>query len=311
MAGIVSLSNISHRYGSRLALDSVTLSIEEGTLFALLGPNGSGKSTLFRILATLLYPTSGSANVCGADLLSDRDSVRRALGVVFQNPSLDDKLTVEENVWHHGHLYGLSGRSLRQLARDGLQQFGLADRSRDFVKTLSGGLKRRVELAKAMLPRPRVLLLDEPSTGLDPAARADLMERLQFLRNKDGVTTLLTTHLMEEADRCDTVAILDEGKLITHDTPTALKRMVGGDVLVLRSRKPLELAEKIKKQLNLDAKSNEATVRIEIENGHELVPKLIEAFPGEIESVSVGKPTLNDAFMHLTGHRFDGEKVAS
>ncbi len=303
LAVAVELEALSHRYGDRLALDAVTLQVAPASVFSLLGPNGSGKSTLFRILATLMAPSSGTARVAGLDVRMQRDQVRRRIGVVFQHPSLDDKLTANENLRHQGHLYGLSGRFLRDRIGELLDRFALTDRAGDFTETLSGGLKRRVELAKALLHAPQILILDEPSTGLDPAARASLMDHLHQLRDQDGVTTLLTTHLMDEADRCDRIGVLDEGRLVAMDGPAELKRTIGGEVLTVSCSDPAKLVASVKRDFDIEATSANGTVRIEHETGHTFVPKLIEAYPGEIDSVTVGRPTLDDVFFHLTGHR--------
>jgi len=305
MAGeaIVEVVSMTHRYGDRLALDGVTLSVDRGTIFALLGPNGGGKTTLFKILTTLITPTAGTARVAGADVVAERNRVRGRIGIVFQKPSLDGKLTVLENLTHQGHLYGLWGQELRRRGEEVLEQFRLSDRSKDRVDTLSGGLQRRVELAKGLLHKPEVLILDEPSTGLDPGARTDLMAHLHELRDRDGVTSLLTTHLMDDADRCDRVGILDGGKLVTLGTPTDLKATIGGDVITIHSGNPASLAARANRKFVCRAEVVDGAVRIERERGHEFVPQLIEAFPGEIDSVTVGKPTLDDVFLHHTGHR--------
>ena len=306
----VELDALSHRYGDRLALDAVSFQVASASVFSLLGPNGSGKSTLFRVLATLMPPSSGTARVAALDVVTQRADVRRRIGVVFQHPSLDAKLTVFENLRHQGHLYGLSGRLLRERISELLDRFSLTERKGDLTETLSGGLKRRVELAKALLHSPQILILDEPSTGLDPAARATLMDHLHRLRDNDGVTTLLTTHLMDEADRCDRIGVLDEGRLVALDGPAELKRRIGGEVLTVSCCDPAKLVECVKRDFDIDATCLNGVVRIEHEAGHAFVPKLIEAYPGEIDSVTVGRPTLDDVFFHLTGHRLwnDGEQ---
>ena len=304
----VQVESLSHRYGSHLALDGATFDVAGASIFALLGPNGSGKTTLFKILATLITPSNGTARVAGADVTRERRLVRERIGVVFQKPSLDDKLSVLENLRHQGHLYGLSGAALKERCAAVLDRFGAAARAADRVETLSGGLQRRVELAKALLHRPRVLILDEPSTGLDPVARSTLMEQLFELRDRDGVTCLLTTHLMDEADACDRIGILDQGRLIALDTPAALKSTIGGDVLTLSTSDPAALAAKIERRFGAGVAVFDRLVRIERTRGHEFVPDLIEAFPGEIDSVTVGKPTLDDVFVHLTGHRLWNER---
>ncbi len=310
MAGeaIVEVASLSHHYGERVALDKVTLSVDRGAIFALLGPNGGGKTTLFKILTTLITPTSGMARVAGRDVVTERNRVRGRIGIVFQKPSLDGKLTVLENLTHQGHLYGLRGQGLRRRGEEVLEQFRLTDRANDRVETLSGGLQRRVELAKGLLHKPDVLILDEPSTGLDPGTRTDLMAHLRELRDRDGVTSLLTTHLMEDADRCDQVGILDGGRMVTLGTPSDLKATIGGDIVTIHSGNPGTLAARANERFVCKAEVVDGAVRIERDRGHEFVPQLIEAFPGEIDSVTVGKPTLDDVFLRHTGHRlwFEG-----
>ncbi len=227
------------------------------------------------------------------------------MGVVFQSPSLDKKLTVSENLWHQGHLYNLRGQSLQSRIDDLLGRFGLTERAGDLVETLSGGLRRRAELAKGLLHKPELLLLDEPSTGLDPGVRRELAEYLEQLRDQDGVTIVLTTHLMEEADRCDRIAILDRGKLVALDAPEALKQQIGGDVIAIETKEPDRLGEQIRARFATEVSIVNRTVRLERQRGHEFVPELVRAFPREIDAVSVGKPTLEDVFIRLTGHRFE------
>jgi ABC-2 type transport system ATP-binding protein len=304
---VVQLADVSFRYGSRLALSGVSFTVTRGTILGLLGPNGGGKTTLFRILATLLRPTAGTAWVLGADVVTQRNLVRRSIGVVFQSPSLDVKLAVAENLHHQGHLYGLSGRELADRCSHLLGRFQLSDRAGERVEFLSGGLRRRVEIAKALLHRPRVLILDEPSTGLDPGARALLLHTLQELGHTEDVTVLLTTHVLDEADHCDQLGLLDGGRLVALDTPAGLKRRIGGDVLSVATADPIGFAAQARERFGIGADVVEGAVRIGRERGHEFVPVLIEAFPGLIESVTVGKPTLADVFRHLTGHRLFAE----
>jgi ABC-2 type transport system ATP-binding protein len=296
--------SLGFRYGERIALDDICVSIARGEIFGFLGPNGGGKTTLFKILSTLVPIQAGSASMLGHDLRADTLSVRRKLGVVFQHPSLDGKLTVTENLLHHGHLYGMRGRELRDSAAAALGRLGLSDRARDLVETLSGGLQRRVELAKALLHRPELLLLDEPSTGLDPAARREFSNYLAHLREHDGVTVVLTTHYLEEAERCDRIAILDHGRIVAMAPPAELKAGVGGDVLVIHGAAPESLQRKLMQRLKLNGRIVDATVRIERPRAHEIVCEVVDAFGDEIESISFGKPTLEDVFVHLTGHQF-------
>lgn len=302
---LVVVESLSHRYGDHLALDNLALSIPPGVMFGLLGPNGGGKTTLFRILSTLMPPQSGRVEVLGGDIVADRERIRGQLGVVFQSPSLDKKLTVLENLRHQGHLYGLLGAALQERIDELLERFALTGRAGALVETLSGGLRRRVELAKGLLHRPALLLLDEPSSGLDPRARRELMDYLQRLRDEDGVTVLLTTHLMEEADRCDQLAILDRGQRVACDTPAVLKSSIGGEVVCVETREPERLRDEIHDRFQVEARVLNGSVRFERERGHEFVPTLVEAFPSRIDAISVGKPTLEDVFIRLTGHRLE------
>jgi ABC-2 type transport system ATP-binding protein len=295
---------LSHSYSERRALRELTLSIDRGEIFVFLGPNGGGKTTLFRLLSTLIPPQQGHATVLGFDLRRERQEIRRRIGVVFQSPSLDKKLTVRENLRHQAALYGLSGAALRQRETEMLEQLGVADRARDLTESLSGGLRRRVELAKGMIHRPQLLLLDEPSTGLDPGARSDLWRYLHHLRDTFGVTVVLTTHLLEEADKADRIAILNEGSLVALDTPDALRATVGGDSITIETAEPDSLCADIASEFGVAATVVDGEVRLEQADGHRWIARLMEAFPGRIQAVRLGKPTLEDVFIDRTGHRF-------
>jgi ABC-2 type transport system ATP-binding protein len=299
----------TRKTGLRRALDGVSFRIEEGEIFGFLGPNGGGKTTLFRILSTLARPQGGSVRVFDADLAAEAAAVRRRLGVVFQNPSLDVQLTVRENLMHQGHLYGLSGRTLAERIGAALERFGLTDRQAQRALELSGGLRRRVEIAKSLLHGPRLLLLDEPSTGLDPGARRDLWGTLESLR-REGVTILLTTHFMEEGDRCDRLALIDRGTVVGEGSPAGLKEEIGGDVITLEGADPEALARDLAARFpDLQPQIRDGAVRLERERGHELVARLIEAFPGRVDSVTVARPTLEDVFLHRTGRRLYGQEA--
>jgi ABC-2 type transport system ATP-binding protein len=289
-----------------MALHDVGFTVNRGEIFGLLGPNGGGKTTLFRILSTLLPPQKGRARILGDDLVEHRQHVRRALGVVFQSPALDRKLKVQENLRCQGHLYGMRGAALRQRIDEMLGRFGLADRAGDLVEKLSGGLRRRVELAKALLHSPEVLILDEPSTGLDPGARLDLWRNLEEIRRERGVTVLLTSHILEEVERCDRVAILDRGHLLTHGAPQALKESVGDDVITIASPAPDKLAAAIAARFGLQPRVLDTSVRLEQAGGTDLLRRLVETFPDEIRAVTLSKPTLEDVFIQCTGHFFEG-----
>lgn len=303
----VELQKIRHTYGDRVALDGITLTVQQACVFAFLGPNGGGKTTLFKIISTLIDPTAGTAHVLGENVQTQRTSVRTNLGIVFQSPSLDPYLTVAENLMHQGHLYGLSGHELKTRSRELLQRFGVLDRAGDRVKTLSGGLQRRVELAKSLLHHPKVLLLDEPGTGLDPGARNGLMELLHELGDREGVTSLLTSHFIDEADRCDRVAIIDKGKLIAEGSPAELKAQIGGDIITVGARDPVALGWQITSKFGTQTEVADGMVRMEREAAHLFLPQLIEAFPGLIETVAIGRPTLADFFRRATGYKLNSQ----
>ena len=298
---MIQVQDLTHRYGPRVALRNVNFEVKKGEVFGLLGPNGGGKSTLFRILSTMMVPTEGRAAIAGDDVVRNPAAVRRHVGVVFQTQSLDKALTVEENLRAQGHLHGLSGPELRDRMARAMERLGLADRGKDLVETLSGGLRRRVEIAKALLHRPQVLLMDEASTGLDPAARRDLTRHIEELRDREGVTILLTTHVLEEADRCDRLALLHEGSIVALGSPAELRSRIGGDVVVLESGEAGALASGIESRFGLKTAAMDGRVRVEIANGHRFIAEVVEAFPGAIQSVGLHKPTLEDVFVRETG----------
>jgi ABC-2 type transport system ATP-binding protein len=299
----VEVENLTHYYGERKALSDVSFQVEEAEIFCLLGPNGGGKTTLFRILSTLFLPTNGTARIFDLDIRKDSSRVRRKIGIVFQNPSLDIKLTVRENLVHQGHLYSLHGGALQSRVDEMMDRLKITDRASSLVETLSGGLRRRVELAKGMLHHPKLLILDEPSVGLDPGARHDLWQYLEGLKTSEGVTILATTHLVDEGDRSDHVLILNQGLVVGSGTPQSLKQQIGGDIIALTSKDPNILSRKIADTFDLKPTVLNRTVRIEKTSGHEFIAKLIEAFPGTIDSVTLAKPTLEDVFIDRTGHR--------
>jgi ABC-2 type transport system ATP-binding protein len=303
----ISVRDIQKSFGERRALDGISLQVNKGELFCLLGPNGGGKSTLFRILATLSLPDSGTATVAGYDVITEAPSVRARLGVVFQSPSLDGKLTILENLRCGGALYGLRGPELASRIAEAAEALNLTDRLNDLVETLSGGLQRRAEIAKCLLIRPEVLLLDEPSTGLDPGARIDLWAALENLRKQHGVTALCTTHLMEEAVRADRVGIVSAGKLVVVGTPDELTGAIGGDVLSLGVAKQTgadALAQLITERLGIPASVIEGEVRLESSEAYQLAARLAGEFPNEIISLRIARPTLEDVFIAKTGRLF-------
>ncbi len=297
------------------ALDGVSLDVAAGEIFGVLGPNGSGKTTLFRILATMMRPTHGRASVFGDDVAGRPHQVRAQLGVVFQQPSVDLKLTAWENMIHQGRLYGLRGPELRERAGMLLERFGLLDRRRDLIETFSGGMRRRLEVAKAMLHDPCLLLLDEPETGLDPAGRRDLWKLLESVRAQRNVTVALTTHLMEQAQRCDRLAILNRGRLIALDSPAGLTGRIGAPVIRIEpatGQDAGQLRDAIEQRFGPWTEGAVptlvgGTIRLQNAKGAAFAVELSAAFGERIQSTTIGRATLEDVFLHLTGHTLLGD----
>ncbi|MEZ5941005.1 MAG: ABC transporter ATP-binding protein [Planctomycetaceae bacterium] len=302
MSAAIVVSSVSHRYGERLALNDVSFDVAQGEIFGLLGPNGGGKSTLLKILSTLLPLQTGNIQFAGFNLASQADAIRHTLAVTFQHPSLDIKLTVGENLRHQGHLYGLSGQVLSTRIQKVMSQLNIADRERDYAETLSGGLKRRVEIAKCLLHNPAILLLDEPSTGLDPGARNDLWNVLAEVRQEENVTLLVTTHLMEEADRCDRLGILDHGQLIALGTPSEIRSTVGGNSITIDPLDMQQLASELQR-LNIVFRQVGGEIRIEDVQSTSELTRIIDTYSQHFRSITLGKPSLEDAFIKLTGRR--------
>lgn len=303
----VAIEGLTHKYESRLALSDVRFTVGAGELFGIVGPNGGGKSTTFKILTTLLRPTEGRASIWGLDVVTRRDQVRHLIGVVFQSPALDVKLTVRENLVHHGHLYGLAGRDLRRRIDECLERLTLRDRARDIVETLSGGLRRRVELAKALMPNPRVLLMDEPTAGLDPGARDTFWQLINRMRSETGMTVVHTTHHLEEAELCDRIAIFDRGRLVGLDRPASLKAEIEGDIVTLRGRNLAALDAMVRDKLGAATQLAGDCVRVLTADGHGFASRARETLGGILDSVSIARPSLADVFRQRSGHDFSGE----
>jgi ABC-2 type transport system ATP-binding protein len=300
----IRVAGVSHAYGSRQALVDLSLDIRSGERFAILGPNGGGKTTLFRLLSTLVPLQAGAVRLLGHDLATEATAIRHLIGVVFQAPSLDRKLTVAENIRLQAALYGVRGRELAMRMDELLERFGLSERASELTERLSGGLRRRVELAKGMIHQPRVLLLDEPSAGLDPAARIELSEYLRSLTAEQGTTIVLTTHHLDEADAADRLAILNEGRLVALGEPEKLRSEVGGDSITIDTDAPDKLAAGIRAALHVESRVVENAVRMEVQDGHIWISRIVEAFPGQVTAIRLGKPTLEDVFIARTGRRF-------
>lgn len=299
----VKVQDLSYAYGDHVALLNVSFSMARGELFGLLGPNGGGKTTLFRILSTLIRPQKGAAEILRFSTTSQPNEVRRHIGVVFQHIALDEDLTVHENLQFHAALYGLDDAALTARLRSLASDLGINGRMNDRIRTLSGGLKRRVDLVRGLLHSPSVLLLDEPTTGLDPVGRRAFWEALAQIRRKEGTTMLVATHLMEEADECDVVGIIDRGRLVALGSPESLKNDLSAETLWLETEDALMLSDLIQTRLGYQARIVGSAVQISHPEAHTLLSPLYEAFGDLIKSATLRKPTLEDVFMVHTGNR--------
>lgn len=306
-APAIEVESVNHRYGKTLALSEVSLSIAEGSLTGLLGPNGSGKTTLFRLLATLLPMQAGDIRVLGHHVDRDASSVREQLGVTFQSPALDVRLTVEENLRCHGQLYGIDRRTLNERIEAGLDRLELRDRRRDRVETLSGGLRRRVELAKGLLHRPRVLLLDEPSTGLDVLSRHRFWQLVRDIQQSDGTTVVVSTHLMDEAEQCDQLFLLHEGQIVRSGSPAELQQDVQGDRLTVRCRDVTAAATQLNELLGQSPTVRGDSLSLQITEAAERLPEVMRCLGDLALSVEVAQASLDDVFVQVTGRGLDDE----
>jgi ABC-2 type transport system ATP-binding protein len=311
MTPFLDLRDLAFAYGERPALHGVTLTVAPQRMIALLGPNGSGKTTLFRLLAGLLRPAAGEARLLGLNLTHQADAARRQLGVVFQSPSLDDKLTVRENLTHHGHLHALHGPPLAARITELLARFRLTERRDDRVGTLSGGLQRRVELARCLLHRPTAILLDEPTNGLDPTARLEFWALLRQVRREDGVSLLFTTHWFEEAEQADEVAILHRGCLVAHGPPAELSAALGAEVVVILASDRAQVAALLRDRFGIAAQECHDSLRFPLRPDGPAPGQLLEALHHHVTSVTIAKPTLGDVYVARTDTAWGEDQEAA
>jgi len=301
----IHVDHLTKKFNGFVAVDNVSFEIETGEIFGLLGPNGAGKTTTISILSTMLKPTSGTATIIGQDIVSQEDEVRKSIGIVFQDQSLDEELTAYENMDFHGRLYRVPKTIRHPKIIDLLTLVGLEERKDDLVKTYSGGMRRRLEIARGLLHEPKVLFLDEPTLGLDPQTRNHLWHYIKRLNLEKGITIILTTHYMEEADRlCDRVAIIDHGRIIAMNTVQQLKNEIGGDVVTIQSSKPDQIPAILTKSWVSNIERHDSSVTITLENAEEHIPEIVNSLTRnniEILSISIHKPTLEDVFLHFTG----------
>jgi len=309
---IIEVVNLTKKYGELVAVNNVSFEVKEGEIFGLLGPNGAGKTTLISMLCTILRPTSGTARVNGFDIVKEEDKVRKSIGIVFQDSSLDNRLTGMENIELHASLYGVPKNERKKRIKEVLELVGLEDKANILVRNYSGGMKRRLEIARALIHYPKVLFLDEPTIGLDPQTRVNIWEYIVKLAKRENITIFLTTHYMEEADfLCNRVAIIDEGKIIAIDSPENLKRKIGGDALIIEAGEKEKIKQVVSKLSFVKRVSEvDGKIYVNIENSEENLPSVFEALRNnniKIKSISVRKPSLNDVFIHYTGKEIRDE----
>lgn len=309
---IIEIKNMSKEFNGLTAVDNIKFSLKKGEIFGLLGPNGAGKTTIISILATILKPSSCDATICGHDIINESDDVRRCIGIVFQDPSLDNDLTARENLDFHARLYDLKSDIRKKRIKQVLDIVELTDRADNLVKTFSGGMKRRLEIARGLMHYPKVLFLDEPTLGLDPQTRTAIWKHIEMLKEKEKITIMLTTHYMDEADKlCDRIAIIDHGKIITLDTPEKLKRQVGGDVIIIETKQTNKLKEKVELLKGVyGTKIEDSKLTITAKQGDKMIPKIVSLANKtkiKIDSVSLRRPSLDDVFLHYTGKRIRKE----
>ncbi|HYY88669.1 MAG TPA: ATP-binding cassette domain-containing protein [Chloroflexota bacterium] len=311
---VVEVHDLVKQYGSGksavTAVRGVSFTVAPGEVFGFLGPNGAGKTTTISVLCTLLRPTAGSVRIAGYDVVRQANDVRRSIGLIFQDPTLDNQLTAQENLDFHAFAYDVPRAEARARGEQLLRLLDLWERRNDQTKTFSGGMKRRLEIVRGLLHRPRVLFLDEPTQGLDPQTRALIWQYLLRLRESDGVTLFLTTHYMDEAEHADRIAIIDHGQIVALDTPRHLKGRVGGDIVVVRTSDNARAIEEIERRWGRTAVAHGAELRLEVERGDEFVPELVRGISPRVEAISVHRPTLDDVFMKLTGRAIREEEAS-
>jgi ABC-2 type transport system ATP-binding protein len=311
-AAVISVAGLTKRYGEVEAVRGIDFEVARGETFGFLGPNGAGKTTTIKILCTLASATSGTAIVAGYDARTDRDAVRRNIGLVFQDTTLDTYLTAEQNLRFHADLYGVPRAEVAPRMRQVMEMVGLWDRKQSLVAAFSGGMKRRLEIARGLLHAPHVLFLDEPTVGLDPQTRASIWAYINDLKQREDITIFLTTHYMDEAEHCDRIAIIDHGKIVAIDSPEALKASVGRDRVQIRTADDRAAIAALAQQFGIDAAIREGAVTFAVAAGEQFVPRLFGELPVAIQSVSVSRPSLDDVFMSYTGSTIrDAEATGS
>ncbi|NWF98611.1 MAG: ABC transporter ATP-binding protein [Nitrospirae bacterium] len=307
---VIKVQNLVKRYNHITAVNDISFQVEESTIFGFLGPNGAGKTTTISILCTLLSPTSGNAYIAGYDCMKYPSEVRKSIGIVFQDSTLDKDLTGYENLVFHAYLYNVPKSNIKNRVNSVLNFVGLYERKDELVKKYSGGMKRRLEVARGLIHNPRVLFLDEPTLGLDPQSRANLWEFIIKLPEEQNVTIFMTTHYMEEAEVCNKIAIIDNGKIIASGSPDELKKIIGGDVVSIITKDNILARDQIERLLKLQVSEKGNELYMTCNQGETCIPELIRSLGDKVLSVKIQRPTLNDVFLKLTGKTIREEDLS-
>jgi len=310
---VIEVHELGRSFGELEAVKDVSFAVAEDEVFGFLGPNGAGKTTTISMLCTLLRPSAGTATVNGFNIVEQRSDVRRSIGLVFQQTTLDDALTAEQNLRFHAYAYGVPADVRERRLRELLALVELSDRRGDRVRTFSGGMKRRLEIARGLLHHPRVLFLDEPTLGLDPQTRRRIWDYLAHLRMREGLTIFMTTHHMDEAEQCDRIAVIDHGEIVALDTPAGLKAAVGGDLITIDTPDREAAATELRDRFGLEPVVADGTISFQVEGGEAFLPDFVRTFGRPIDAIGLRRPTLDDAFLHLTGReiRYAGSENGS
>ena len=298
---VIKSKNLVKRFGKLEAVKGVSFGVQEGEIFGFLGPNGAGKTTTINMLCTLLAPTEGEAIINGFNVVKERNQVRGSIGLVFQEPALDDYLTAEQNLRFHAYAYSIPKKTLEPRMKELLKMVELWDRRKEKIGTYSGGMKRRLEIARGLLHHPKVLFLDEPTLGLDPQTRSRIWNHIRELRKRENLAIFMTTHYMDEAENCDRIAVIDYGEIVALDTPDKLKDAVGGDVVTIKTEDDEKAVCLLKDQYNLQPNQENGAIRFTVLHGEEFLPGFVSGFPIRLISIGLHRPTLEDVFLKLTG----------
>lgn len=307
---IIDVDRLAKRFGGVVAVDDISFQVKRGEIFGFLGPNGAGKTTTISMLCTLLKPSSGTATVSGFDIVKQRSDVRQSIGLVFQDSSLDEYLTAEQNLRFHAYAYNIPRMQRSKRIDELLELVGLADRRKSKVSTFSGGMKRRLEIARGLLHQPDVLFLDEPTLGLDPQTRRHIWEHIMNLQKSSGLTIFLTTHYMDEAENCHRITIIDRGHIIAMDSPEGLKDSVGGDLVILRAEDEEAARKELSQKYNIEADADNGSLSFYVPHGDRFIAGLLNGFNSRLTAINIRRPTLDDVFLKLTGRAIRDEEAS-